>query len=1179
MTPTREIPSISLNDINVSKHRGNYQAPKKVQVKSGELQRPISQKSGNIELKMSVLPSTQSTQKISTPDITNVKPLVNPRKGDYMLNRTQSTGGIAAKISLELKKRYLLDTSAMGNIQRSGSATALDSKLKSFHSNISEHQKLLNPAPEISPTMQAFLQGTSKLHTPLSPSITPKSPTFCLENKLQQIISEENEKKIEKNEKDKKLQSPEIIDLTLSPNDKFSMQPDITKDILIEDIEEKCDSIKEYQPDVIYTNDTEGRPRSPVHETSIIVPEISWKELNKPEKKSETDIDTDSLTSENSDVPEKPGKVFSHIPRVEIHDSSGELLPDDMTMDSLCIIPEKSEESNKSIPSIVSEPPKSILSEKKTLNQPKPLPVIENGFDKKCHIENKEIIEIKDELKSESGRSTPISISDPGLNDNTAANLTETELSDWARDGAVSDDLEDVEFDIGNKKLKSSKRKSVPKTNAKIAMGEDFEDHHICGKNAPLNKMPSTNGVPIADFDSIEFMDTGSEISCDDVVQTTNTTLQNRGYVQFVNDEEQKPKETVVETINSVLQNRGYIDSNESKIVNSPNNNEIIEAINENFKSDQQNTGYCVFDDDDSGNFGSKVIDLKPTDLEKEISCDNEEDSLLNIDTGTTTEDNTCSDSTVKNMNEEKEKILALDKEENKNEEDIQTPVIEEQNGLEYNEHVKRLQMKYAEFGFVRDSIDVRKSKRKSKSQSPPSHSEISEVKEPTSPKEVPVSPTFTSPITSKKLDEINKERNKQKDLIHDLVMDKVKTQRRSLDKRRKLRDSFSTSPSNSPVRTSFDLTKSATVSSVLTDNNTKNLSLSFDSYKPKEKSPITLQKSPTVIGIPETTDEKENKLSHLISQSKTSDEIFNSKRTLLRPLSVNEPYSRFKSAVKEPTILPDTPLTNPEAFSLPDIHQVSEFKTPVAPPRIKHDDAKRTAEKLKQEAKVRARLMSDEELGLSPEDKMNIYRQMQKGDKKQNSIEDVQDSIETLVLKTDKRNATKKKSVENLKKEGELLHNSFSSNDITNNKLSLFSDGSIDALDTRNRTKSVSELSKSFNKSVDEEELKKSLSGNIITESQRAKLQFYKSDPNLLTDAGKKEKKSKDRERRKSIIKSVTDFFHKKKDVNVKSPNSTSSGSVKDRFARFRISPKSKEKSKVSHLNLLKNCKVCSCY
>ena len=51
------------------------------------------------------------------------------------------------------------------------------------------------------------------------------------------------------------------------------------------------------------------------------------------------------------------------------------------------------------------------------------------------------------------------------------------------------------------------------------------------------------------------------------------------------------------------------------------------------------------------------------------------------------------------------------------------------------------------------------------------------------------------------------------------------------------------------------------------------------------------------------------------------------------------------------------------------------DFKTPIAPPRFKHDEAPKTAEKARQDARERARLMSDEDLGLSPEDRIRELR------------------------------------------------------------------------------------------------------------------------------------------------------------------------------------------------------------
>lgn len=106
-------------------------------------------------------------------------PLINPRKGDYLLNRTHSTEGIASKLSLELKKRYLLGGTGLGgSVMKSGSTSNVDTRLRNLSDAISQHQKLLNPAHEPSPTMQAFLQGTNKLRTGNQQPLSPLSPSM-----------------------------------------------------------------------------------------------------------------------------------------------------------------------------------------------------------------------------------------------------------------------------------------------------------------------------------------------------------------------------------------------------------------------------------------------------------------------------------------------------------------------------------------------------------------------------------------------------------------------------------------------------------------------------------------------------------------------------------------------------------------------------------------------------------------------------------------------------------------------------------------------------------------------------------------------------------------------------------------------------------------------------------------
>lgn len=143
--------------------------PKKVQIKSKVIsldKNNLNQKKQEIDSKQLLEdvkrePNKDENCVVSGSVDANINiPLVNPRKGDYLLNRTHSTGGLASKLSLELKKRYLLDGSALGgSIVKSDSASNVDTKLRNFTDAISQHQKLLNPAPEPSPNMVAFLQG------------------------------------------------------------------------------------------------------------------------------------------------------------------------------------------------------------------------------------------------------------------------------------------------------------------------------------------------------------------------------------------------------------------------------------------------------------------------------------------------------------------------------------------------------------------------------------------------------------------------------------------------------------------------------------------------------------------------------------------------------------------------------------------------------------------------------------------------------------------------------------------------------------------------------------------------------------------------------------------------------------------------------------------------------------
>lgn len=1020
----------------MTKTRGNYGTPKKIQVTSGYLQSPIGGKKPqkqDIELKLKPLVP-------STPIIRTTAPSLLPRTEGYALNRTQSTGGIAAKVSLELKKKYLLgEGGGGGTIQKSGSASTLDSKFKSFRTNISDCQKLLKPAPEISASMQTFC---NKLDERLSPVL---SPTTVAGRK------------------------PLLGNEVLPP-------PDVTK----------C--TKETEPD------SEARPRSPAHETSIIVPQIDW---NKDESTSSSS-ESDSL--EGDKLEKSPSVLFENIPRVEIHNTSGEVVKtpdDDMALDSLCVVPEAE----------VSDVQKSTTGEKKTLNQPKFLPELQKSdalpeehetlhTSKPNTRAEGEGEEEAANLKASSGRSTP-------SNEVTAA-LTETELSDWAHDDAVSDAFEEPDLEP-----KRNKSKAVRDTPRIARFGDEFDEisqnssaRQKRAKNRSINE--AFNSVLSPNLENIEFMD--SETSSDD-------GFPSNGYEQL-KDEEEIAEDSL-----------------------SPRVNGVTEAVNFQVK-DATNTGYCVIGE--GNRFGSECIDLKPADLEKmkqnHTNYENEEDSLLIVEPGTTTEENTCSDSTVKNVTEkvtQSERKLEEPGKEKRNDGETEKKENRNEDNISYEEHCHRLMSK-VEFGNVKDSIDVRKSRRKSKSESPPKPDLIQEEKERSSPvpKDITLqlTPTVRTPNLLYKKEEIEKERDLNQKLIQEMVMNKIKPQNKSLERKRRNRSGFS--PGSSPSRP-FDLSKSATTD-IGRNSSDSSPYATPDVILPAKMHP--LQKSQTSSVVSEINEKNPPDAGAFETYSTP---IPKEPRPV-RPLSVFSSYIDKQSQQKQNL--------NTEAFSLPDIKKAvkeEDQKTPVAPPRYKHEEAKRTVEKMKQNAQVRCRLLSNEELGLSPEDKLQKLREKLSKQEKENIDVHVQDSIESLVLNTERRNSLLYSNDTLKKKRNNSFKRSKSGeDDAVEKKLEMLEQKCLKPL----RTKSVTELRKNSS------ELKLCETSPLSAREDKSFL--YKSDPNLLADNKKAKKKGKDLERRKSISKLFSTLFTKKKDGNA--------GTSSSRGFLSRISPRSKDKSKV---------------
>ncbi|BES99796.1 Hypothetical protein NTJ_12613 [Nesidiocoris tenuis] len=466
---THTIPDIVISE-TVQVKRGNLESPKQVQFVQRQLNgRYENAKSRNNDLRLE-LNRIEPQAPINTTN-NKAKPLLNPNRGDYLLNRTQSTEGIASKISLELKKKYLLGPQGLsGNVRKSGSTSTLDTKFKSLIDQISEQQKLLNPAPVPSPTMQAFLQGADRL----------------------------------------KLSPLQLLEKKTLPTEDFKH---------VCSLKEK-DEVKEEKKE-----EEEVRPRSPVHETSIVVPDFprnDTKEVESDSLSSELSSSTEDTADEEEEeegddvaeaVEEKANNEEPQIqtpPKLEIHNSRGELMEDTPEMDSLNM-PDICQAENEKSP--IDKLDLVPLEFKKVITVPDQV-----GGAVLTQVTNTE-----DLYFNEKRTETPDS-SDSLKNDLTAH--TETEMSDWARDeDGVSEPLDDLEF----ADKQEHRRLSGPRGIAKTAKPEDFDEYtHVCGKETPV----AHNAL---NLDNLEFMDTGDESS---EASSDHHLNLNRGYVQFINNDE-----------------------------------------------------------------------------------------------------------------------------------------------------------------------------------------------------------------------------------------------------------------------------------------------------------------------------------------------------------------------------------------------------------------------------------------------------------------------------------------------------------------------------------------------------------------------------------------------------------------------------------------------------------------
>lgn len=822
------------------------------------------------------------------------------------------------------------------------------------------------------------------------------------------------------------------------------------------------------------------RPRSPLHETSIVVPQVDWSKKNEDKDASsgDSEIDSDSLSSSDSNEAVENDQFAVNLspPRLRIHSTDGDLLLDE---GADRYKPYDLDDGQTFEPDSIEV---SFLRDRRLLDP------IDNTHTVEIVNNNMKRLDLRDDNRK-SNCSTPTSdvsaISnkqdDSEENDVTTAAFTETEFSEWARDGEalVSDDLRDVELDIDPSFITVRRNNAkLSCTPAKIAKEEDTELEYSKIDRVIDQEYPNNNTSKLlVNGEDINYMDTDNESLLDDSLQDASNIalLKNRGYIEFVNV---KTTLSNIPTSTNMcnlpvadapiarldLENDSYGEEEEQEGFKDANVIEIdpvtmedvMSKLNEpNMKKSSKSE--IPVERQGEGEFkeNAKREQLAEA-FNKELLHSMEEDSLLLVEPA---EDTTTSEvvTVLASPSNPQVSIIPI-KTTEKHEESAKA----DSSNPDYLEYVKRLQSRIAEFSNAKDSIDVRKSRRKNSknlTQTRTAEMIAEEIKCQETMAVMVDNNGVNSPATSRKLEEITRERSKQKNLIQDLLMDKLEAhkQKSAEKKARRAARTSSLTTALSPIKPPLS-----------------NISSTGNKFVPT--SIISPVNSPI-----HTTFGEANKSLNLSISSCPREQT-----------DQEEAKEKIPKKADEESIIAS---------------RENAFKTPLAPPRLKNEEARRTAEKARQDARERARLKSDEDLGLSPEDK-----------------------IKELRMKVTRRQL----SMEDTPKTERVKSYNFSA------------DNSEPKLQISQSTDNMKNIAKKIN-------------------FQKLPATSAKSMDELLNTAGlslsdnnsmvikKDKKKQKDSERRKSIIQAVSDFFFKKE--TSPSPNQ------KDKLSMFRLTSKSKGK------------------
>lgn len=1027
-------------------------------------------------------------------------------------------------------------------------------------------------------------------------------------------------KKLDSEIKDSKV--IETIDLTADSPDEYA-EKTITRDVIKQEAKElngKSSFLS--RPHSLETNGEQ--PRSQNYEVAPAMTK-KWEEPKKEQKVNAVDSDSLSDASDATSSSSSPSSVHD-IPHLILDSTSPDtqnvqtpvnvapqtlakdfkMMPGElMQIDSLMIVDGKYVGDVEDLKLLEKLPEGTIVEDKlkrtttATVVKTEPEPVIRKSIvstqttttttPAKANLDNVNKnrpalkFDTKNENKVDTLKNIPMSVrplnrmveaskkkSEDHGSDSESHAFTETELSDWAADDVVSENFVDLEFALNSnkgtiKRNKKAKKKDVTAGSPKRegAATQSARDKDVAA--VPEKRQETCSIMKNLGVENIEFMDTGSDESCAETYSTTNKAmLKNRGYVKFV--ETNHHQQHHHHQSSPLYRNTSSV----SMAQNKQSNYEAM-AIKEDPQKeipgiDFVEQGACILSSDynelktpvnEVPRMEFSGMSLKFSGIRNSTDSlhDIEQDSLLIVDNVKEVPARRDSDRTPQNA---QPKAVLGDGLHEKERRRSQERLVDEaadagatkDDDMTYEEYVKQLQNKITQISNARDSLEMKKARRKSSKGDLTANGGggggggaavvVDYVSDHSTNSARPLSifdqGIVTQPPTlTKKLEEITKERAKQKDLIHDLVMDKLQTKKQLNAEKRLNRSRNRQIGALSPGLPMSPISKYSPIPPPLPP---KSGTSDEDGVKRLDPGQEIGRRSLSSTNGGSPAPLKENGLNK--ENLPLNDNLANSSSS---KISKTQSFCVYPSRTK--ASLPGATTANYH------VDNNFMFATPV-----RNSGQDPGTDKLRTEARARALLKTNEELGLSPEEKILQLRRKYHLEK---HSQQQQQTTFLEMLGTNKSDDVKAKE--------KSLMTSKSVNDIRNEKAS----------------NGGGEGKAAATEAVNGDQLQRKRSGE------------FHSDPNLLESKGtasesvgpavegtkRRGGKHKDPERRKSLIQAVSDFFHKRKEAAnsnstcssaVHTPNGGGGGSAAPKdtkmdtlLNRFKISPKSKDKTKVS--------------